>query len=401
MASVRVKFRPSTVSDNPGSIYYQVIHERKVRQVLSPYHIYPHEWDSRTSSIAIASGGKVRPAILTLQENIHNDLERFGRIIRKLDSRKFSYSADDIVEMYTYYSVKQSLFVFMEEVISNLRENGNIRTAETYISALSSFKNYRNNEDIMLESLSPEVMQGYESWLKRRGLTMNTISFYSRILRATYNRAVEQELIDDRFPFKHVYTGVDKTVKRALPLPIIKKIKTLDLRGTPSLDYARDMFMLSFYMRGMSFVDMAFLRRSDLSNGHITYRRRKTGQKLLVGWTSEMQAIVDKYPLNATNYLLPIIKRAGCNERYVYRNVNYNINHSLKKIATMLNINMPLTLYVARHSWASAAKSKGIPLSVISEGMGHESESTTRIYLASLDTAVVDRANGLIIKALK
>ena len=401
MASVKVKFRPSTVSDSQGSIYYQVIHERKVRQVLSPYHIYPHEWDSKTSSVVVNTSEKTSPAILSLRENILNDLERFGRIIRKLENRKYSYSADDIVEMYNYYSFKQSLFVFMEEVIASLRENGNIRTAETYISALSSFKNFRNNKDIMLEAISPEIVQNYEAWLKRRGLTMNTISFYSRILRATYNRAVEQELIEDRFPFKHVYTGVDKTIKRALPLPIIKKIKHLDLSSTPAMDYARDMFMLSFYMRGMSFVDMAFLRRRDLNNGHITYQRRKTGQKLIIGWTSEMQAIVDKYPLNATQYLLPIIKRVGCNERYVYRNVNYNINHNLKKIATMLGLDMPLTLYVARHSWASAAKAKGVPLSVISEGMGHESESTTRIYLASLDTSVVDRANDLILKAIK
>lgn len=66
----------------------------------------------------------------------------------------------------------------------------------------------------------------------------------------------------------------------------------------------------------------------------------------------------------------------------------------------MVGIKIPLTMYVARHSWASAAKSKGIPLSVISEGMGHDSEATTQIYLASLDTAIVDKANSLIISSL-
>ena len=151
----------------------------------------------------------------------------------------------------------------------------------------------------------------------------------------------------------------------------------------------------------MSFIDMAFLKKSDLKNGYVIYRRRKTGQQLIIEWTKEMQMIIDKYPENATEYLLPIIKNPAANERSTYRNTGYNINHNLKKIAQMIGIQIPLTLYVARHSWASAARSKGIPLAVISEGMGHDSETTTQIYLASLDTSVVDRANSLILNSLK
>ncbi|MDE6120742.1 MAG: tyrosine-type recombinase/integrase, partial [Muribaculaceae bacterium] len=197
-----------------------------------------------------------------------------------------------------------------------------------------------------------------------------------------------------------VYTGVDKTVKRALPLVIIKKIKALDLSMNPSMEFSRDMFLMSFYLRGMSLIDMAFLKKTDLKTGHIIYRRRKTGQQMIIGWTKEMQIILDKYPENATEYLLPIIRKAGTNERNAYRNMGCIINYNLKKIAAMIDVNIPLTLYVARHSWASAAKAKGIPLSIISEGMGHDSEATTRIYLASLDTSVVDKANSIILKSL-
>ena len=159
--------------------------------------------------------------------------------------------------------------------------------------------------------------------------------------------------------------------------------------------------MLSFYLRGMSFIDMAFLKKTDLRNGYVSYRRRKTSQQLIIEWTIEMQMILDKYPENASEYLLPIIRNPSTNERCTYRNVGYNINRNLKRIAEMVGVQIPLTLYVARHSWASAAKAKGIPVSVISEGMGHDSETTTQIYLASLDTSVVDRANSLILKCLK
>ena len=150
----------------------------------------------------------------------------------------------------------------------------------------------------------------------------------------------------------------------------------------------------------MSFIDMAFLRKADMQNGRIIYRRRKTGQQLIIEWTKEMQMILDKYPENASEYLLPVIRNPGTNERCVYHNMAYNINRNLKQIAEMINLNIPLSLYVARHSWASIAKSKGIPISVISEGMGHDSETTTQIYLASLDTSVVDKANSLILGSL-
>jgi len=288
----------------------------------------------------------------------------------------------------------------MERNIARLKQIGKVRTAETYKSTLNSFKRYRNDEDIMLDSITSELIEDYDAWQKNRGVTSNTISFYNRILRAVYNRAVEDEIIENHYPFRRVYTGVDKTIKRALPLTIIKKIKTLDLTLTPSLDYARDMFMMSFYLRGMSFIDMAFLKKSDLKNGYITYRRCKTGQQLIIEWTKEMQMLLDKYPENKSNYLLPIIRNPGTNERCVYHNVGYNINHNLKQIAKAVNIDTPLTLYVARHSWASAARAKGVPISVISEGLGHDNETTTQIYLASIGTSVVDKANSLILKAL-
>ena len=400
MASIKVKFRPSTVADHKGTIYYQIIHERKVRQLLSDYKVFPSEWDGSRSMVVTTQRSERKAFILSIREHIRWDVERLNKIDKKLDANGLSYTADDVIDEFNRYANEYSLFNFMESIIVKLKQNGKVRTSETYKSALSSFKKFRQDEDIMLDCLTSEIMEAYEAWHKSRGVAPNTISFYTRILRAVYNRAVEDDIIENRNPFKHVYTGVDKTVKRSLPLPVIKKIKALDLSLNLSLDYARDMFLMSFYLRGMSFIDMAFLKKSDLKNGHVTYRRRKTGQQLIIEWTKEMQMILDKYSENATDYLLPIIKNPGTNERCIYRNMGYNINHNLKKIAKMVGVQIPLTLYVARHSWASAAKAKGIPLSVISEGMGHDSEATTQIYLASLDTSVVDRANSIIINCL-
>lgn len=410
MASIKVKFRHSTVAGREGTIYYQVIHERKVRQLITDYHIFSTEWDEHRSMAVTAMKSERKSYILTLREYIYMDIERFTRIVRKLDIQGLNYTSDDLVEEFRRYTQKYSLSAFMQDIIIKLQQKGKVRTAETYKATLNNFRKfldsqpstgiYHHDKDIMLDLLDSEIMEAYEAWHHNRGITPNTISFYTRILRAVYNRAVEYNIIENRHPFRRVYTGIDKTVKRALPLHLISKIKELDLSVHKDLDYARDMFIMSFMLRGMSFVDMAYLRKSDLSRGYIIYRRRKTGQQLTVKWTKEMQTILDKYPVNRSDYLLPIIRKPGHNDRGTYRYVGYTINHNLKKIADMVGVSMPLTLYVARHSWASAAKAKGIPLRVISEGMGHDSESTTQIYLASLDTSVVDKANSIIIKSL-
>lgn len=152
-------------------------------------------------------------------------------------------------------------------------------------------------------------------------------------------------------------------------------------------------------LRVMSFIDMAYLKKTDLQNGVLSYRRRKTGQQMFIRWEKCMQEILDKYPANETGYLLPVIRMPN-NERTQYRNMQRLINNRLKDVSVMAGLQMNLTMYVTRHSWASIAKSQHVPLSVISEGMGHDSENTTLIYLASLDNSMIDKANRMILKKL-
>lgn len=194
--------------------------------------------------------------------------------------------------------------------------------------------------------------------------------------------------------------GIDKTIKRAVPLKVIRQIRDLDLTLFPTMDFARDIFMFSFYTRGMSFIDMAYLKKKDLQGGTLSYRRQKTGQQLFVKWEKPMQEIVDKYNTNGTPYLLPIIRDMNADIRRQYKNAAHLVNDKLKKLGEKLGLTVPLTSYVARHGWASIARSRNIPLAIISEAMGHDSEKTTRIYLASLDTTSVDKANSRILKAL-
>ena len=171
------------------------------------------------------------------------------------------------------------------------------------------------------------------------------------LFRSVYNRAVDKELTAQRHPFKHVYTGIDKTVKRAVPVRVIRQIREMDLSFNPSMDFARDIFMFSFYTRGMSFIDMAYLKKKNLQNGILSYRRQKTGQQLFVKWEKPMQEIIDKYDTSSSPYLLPVIKNNGKDAWRQYKNAEHLVNNKLKKIGMLLKLSIPLTTYVARHGW--------------------------------------------------
>ena len=159
-------------------------------------------------------------------------------------------------------------------------------------------------------------------------------------------------------------------MKRSIPLDAVRRIKDLDLSSRPALDFARDMFLFSFYTRGMSFVDMAYLRKDCLENGTIVYRRRKTGQLLFIRWEECMQRVIDKYRTAgaATPYILPILGHRSEENRVRYKNALYRVNRNLKEVARLACVDFPLTMYCARHSWACIAMNKHIPVSVISEG---------------------------------
>ena len=182
-------------------------------------------------------------------------------------------------------------------MIKNLKESNRRKTASIYITAKSSFERLHEGEDILLEKIDNDLMMKYETWLKTSGVIKNTISCYMRTLRSVYNKAVKHGLTIQRSPFANVFTRNDKTVKRAVSEDIIIRIKNLDLTSHKELALARDLFMFSFYLRGISFVDMANLRKHNIKNGYINYFRSKTKQMLTIRIEPCMQEIISRYEL--------------------------------------------------------------------------------------------------------
>ena len=150
---------------------------------------------------------------------------------------------------------------YMERQINAMKTMNRLGTARNYSRARNSLRTFLDGHDVSFRRMDESLIMSYNNWLERRGVVKNTISFYMRILRAIYNKAVKDCIAKQNSPFKNVYTGIDNTRKRALDENVIKILMMLDLKDSPTLALTRDIFIFSYCMRGMSFVDIAFLRR--------------------------------------------------------------------------------------------------------------------------------------------
>lgn len=395
MASLRLKFNPSVVQGKEGTLYFQVIHRRTARTIYTDCHIRADEWDEEFSSIRVIGSQERQAQLRLIASKVRWGIRRLTAIITEKEASRLEYCADDIVSAYKSLPPCQTWFGFIQSMIAKKAGMGRMGTAKTYHDALASFARFRHGEDIVPDALDADLMDRYEAWLKERGLKRNSSSCYLRTLRTLYRKAVVMGLTGDKDIFCHVFTGFAQTSKRAIPVESIRTIRRLALHDGSSLAFARDMFMLSFYLQGMSFVDLAYLRKSDITVGLLQYHRKKTGQGLTVGWEPCMQAIVDKYAYltEGSPYLLPIITRMDGTERRQYVRMELNVNRNLKKIGEMAGLRVPLTTYVARHTWATVMRDMGNDLSIVSRGLGHENLRTTQVYLSSISVMTVIKAN--------
>ena len=204
----------------------------------------------------------------------------------------------------------------------------------------------------------------------------------------------------DFYPFSGYKIKVSKTRKRAVRRDVIKLIEDLELPEGSKLWHTRIFFLFSFYTMGMNFADMARLKLENINDGRIDYTRQKTRKKYSIKINASIQEIIDQYieKKEPAEYVFPIILRHG-NKSQEFKDVSEKrrkYNQYLKDIAILIGIETNLTSYVARHSWATIAKHKGVPIAAISEGMGHEDVKTTEVYLDSFDSEVLDGYNEQI-----
>lgn len=396
MATIKVKLRLSSVTGRAGTIFYQVTHRRATQQITTNIRLQPNEWDAMREQVAVSVADRS-----IIQNRIDSDTALLKRIVKDLENSGATYSVGDIIKRYKSPECHVSVLDFMQNQIRLMRNANRLGTALNYEKTMKNFAEFLGGVNLPFSAMTEQLIADYNAFLVQRGMVRNSISFYMRIMRAVYNKAVRQRLVEQSHPFTEVYTGIDRTRKRAVSESVISQLYKLKLaEGTP-LALARDIFIFSYCTRGMAFVDIAYLKKDNIQNGVICYARRKTGQLLSVRIEPSIQRIIDRYSSALSPYVFPILTSYDTKEAYEeYQVAINNHNRLLRRLSKMLPAGCKLTSYTSRHSWATAARNHNVPISVISQGMGHTSEQTTQIYLTMLENSVIDDANQGLIRSL-
>lgn len=400
MTTIKARLNCSRLgSDGMYPLVIRIIHERVKREVCTPYRLRPEEFEVCSEMAVTKSRGKERASyIRKVNECINYIKEELESIRDSLESRG-EYTTSELVQAYKNRNDMSCFFTYAGCRINELTASGRDGTAANYRSAVNAFEHYLGSRDLSVDDLTQKTVEAFIDSQTRQGNSPNTAAFYVKQLRAIYNKAYDEGYVcSTHNPFHRIKLKGCKTPKRAIAKKEINRICGADLKGRHRhLELSRDLFMFSLYTRGMAFVDMCYLKKENIHGNMLVYRRRKTGQWLQIRIEAPLKELLRKYYDANSPYLLPMLRDDDSYKGYRY--IQRRLNKRIREIGDLLEFNFPLTFYVARHTWATLAHESGIAMSVISEGMGHGSEKTTRIYLAGLSHQIIDKANRAVINS--
>ncbi len=387
-----------------GDVYplkLRVVHNRKPFDLPLGFNIPRKDWDVK--------GQKVKSSCQTI-ENVtrfnallNKEKAKIQDVLVKLqdEGKLDTLSLDGVKAFVSRKSTEVMTLAFTEGMIAQFQEAKRFGNARVYDTMLRSVRNFAKGRDFPLKQITYGWLKKYETWYLSKGNSMNGLSVNTRTLRAVFNRAIKEKLISkEYYPFADYSIKIEATRKRAISAADIDLIKQFQ-PTTDRQERAKDYFLLSFYLMGASFVDLAYLKVRNMIGGRIEYKRQKTGRLHSIPLSAPLQAILDKYlpGKQKDDYILNVIKTDDPKKQVInVRDEMQRFNRSLKEIGILCGIEAALTSYVARHSYATIAKYKGVPTAVISEALGHSSEEVTQIYLSSFDKEVLDKYHTIIIE---
>lgn len=395
--SVNLKRRQSISNYRQATIYLQVICHRKVRQISLPHKVYENEWDESSQQVIVPPNCLPERylQLIEINQKTKEEKHRILTVIDRLPNNQ-PITADMIIEGYKTLLRGNTFSSYIEQVIKQFAAENRNASVRHYRSLHNSFLDFLPTDNILLNDIDEELVKKYESWMIARKLHPNTISFYMRYLKALWNRAVDDGIIEARpTPFKHINTGIGKSTKKAVDVEVIYSIERLKVKKlSDKIAQARLFFLFCYYAQGMAFIDLAHLTDKNIQGDYLLYTRHKTGERIRIKLLPVMKKIIRHVRQNKEGFLFPIL--SGPNASYKEYEMELRLyNGYLKKLGKLVNAH--LSSYVPRHSWATHIKALGVPDDLISKGMGHTSVKTTHIYIDLTKCSILDIINKKLI----
>jgi integrase/recombinase XerD len=402
MASLKLLLDTRRVkSDGTYNIIFRITRLRKVFTINSGISVDGKYWNKHTSEVL-----KAHPNAKRINLKLNKDYFLLQDGILRLDDQFTIEKLRNIFKGSEQKNETATFKAFADKLISQMFESKRTGNAIVYQTAVNRFLQFCNKDDIPFDKINYKLLDGFIHSLTVQGLKINSISNYLRSLRAIYNRAVKEKLVErSLYPFYDIKIKVEKTQKRAISNDDVLKLKNAAVEVGSAPWKAINFFFLSYYLIGMSFTDLAYLKKENIVDGRLVYRRRKTHKNYSIMIFPETEAILEKLNSSNSKYLLNIIT-PDVHEDSIEAKKRISqwiktTNKYLKRISESEKINGKITTYVSRHSFATIAKRLGYSIEMIAEALGHElgSSKITSIYLDSFDREVVDDMHYKVISS--
>ncbi|HUX56266.1 MAG TPA: site-specific integrase [Bacteroidales bacterium] len=394
MASLKPVLKNDFIkADGKVNIKIRISHDGKTRYIKTPWDIKPRFMNQDgTINNKYPGQSKLNMALYLLLTEYNGILEGIGKDIIYMDINTI------VNKLRRHQESGEGFIRYIKERIRTLKSEKRFSYAETYEATIKHLEACTGKKEILFKEINLEFLNRFERYLLGKDKKINTVRIYLNNIRAVFNHAIDNDIIkQELFPFRKFRVKEERTAKRNLDAGEIRKLLSQEL--SPARQRALDLFMLSFYLLGMNFKDMLFLTPKSVSKGRIIYRRYKTGGEFSVKIQPEAKALLDKY--KGERYLLRFMEGKNLKRKTEpYKDIVRDTNFLLKKIAKQAGMDIPLSTYFARHSWATIASSIGISRDIIRYALGHDIKTTTDIYL-EYDYSQVDQANERVINKLK
>ncbi|QOR73714.1 site-specific integrase [Cruoricaptor ignavus] len=404
MATSKLVLKDKVLSNGLYPIFLRITKDRKRKYISTGFSCEKSQWNDKTSEFR-----KNCPEYQQKNASILKLKNRCEKIFLDSFSDGKDLSINEFEEIFYDFKRNKKITVnqFWENKIEMLVKSKQTGNARAYKDAKRSFFKFLGSEkSIDFKYITPSLLNNYEVFLRSNNGTDGGISVKMRTIRALFNAAIKEKIASkDDYPFDVYKISKLKSSsnKRALAIEDMEKIKNFNCENYPTLLNSKNYFLFSYFTRGMNFYDMMMLTWSNIENEKIIYKRRKTKTNFSIKITPPVRKILDFYKennKNNTSYIFPILLSDNLTPMQIeYRKdkVLKKFNKDLKKIAELCGIDAKITSYVARHSFATNLKQKGISTDIISEAMGHQNVSITQVYLKDLESSVIDEAMEVLL----
>lgn len=396
-----ILYKSKRLKNGEYPLMLRITKERKRKYVSLNISLPEEQWDFKKGQPKRNCPNKEKINLI-----IQNRAKEYEDKILDLHVESKDYTLNTLADKVKVKSRKLTVETYIEQQVALLKSENRLGSAATYHSTLNSLRQFANL-DIYFSEIDVAWIKRYETWLRAKGNSENTMGVRFRTLRAIYNKAVEDNVVKlDYYPFDTFKVSRLKkpTPKRALSRIDINRILETDLQKvtnwhSPMLPVSRDIFLFSYFSCGMNLTDIAHLKHENIVGNRIVYERRKTGKVLNFALHPIALEIMECYSGNnpkPSNYVFPILDDAKHKTPVQKRNrilkITKVVNKALHKIGTYLELPITLTTYVARHTYATVLKRSGVNIAIISESLGHSDLATTQIYLDSFENSQIDEA---------